>query len=92
MRIGDLVLPTFESFSVRLFPESPRNFPKSKLKVDDFGYVIRGTSAVCIWRKDQTAAVIDVDLEWLRILVQDGTSGWVGQWYVKLEQSHIRGC
>lgn len=73
LNIGDLVKPSFSSSGVYLFSISPT---REREQVEEQYEQPR------LWNNLSKGIILERDAEWVRILTQEGVTGWIGTWNV----------
>ena len=69
--IGSLVKPSFDNSCIFLLSISP---------LRDRENVVYEMQPV--WQKISKGIILERDAEWVRILTQEGDTGWIGTWNV----------
>lgn len=85
--VGSLVVPKFDNDFVILMNISPNLFRKeNRFSESLLETMARSTEDIklnVIWKKKHTAVVIEIEFQWMKVLVPDGNSGWIGEWNIE---------
>ena len=85
--IGSLVVPKFHNDFVKLMNVSPYILRKenrfSESLLETMARSTEDAKLNAIWKKKQTAVVIEIDFQWIKVLVPCGGLGWIGKWNIE---------
>ncbi len=85
--VGGLVVPKFHNDFVKLMNISPNVFRKenrfSEHLLETLARSTEDISVNLIWRKKETAIIVEIEFQWIRVLVPCGGLGWTGKWNIE---------
>lgn len=85
--VGGLVVPKFDNDSLILMNVSPNVFRKenrfSESLLETMARSTEDINVNLIWKKNQTAIVVEIEFQWIKVLVPAGGMGWIGEWNIE---------